>query len=942
MADDDRKAFLDRELRDEPELRAELEALLADAASASGFLVTRGEGEKGSAGASPAAGSTIGPYRILELLGEGGFGVVYLAEQTRPIRRRVALKLIKPGMDTKQVIARFEAERQALALMDHPGIAQVFDAGETEAGRPYFAMEHVPGIPITAFCDEERLRIRERLGLFLSVCDAVQHAHQRGVIHRDLKPTNVLVARRDGVATLKVIDFGIVKATSAAIEDRSFVTREGMVLGTPGYMSPEQIGAIESPVDTRSDIYSLGVVLYELLGGDLPFDRARLRKAAWTDAVRLIREEDPPPLAARAAQLETREIAARRSTDPRTLLRELRGELEWITLRTLERDPDRRYASASELAADIRRHLANEPVLAGAPSTMYRVRKLARKHRAAVIAAALVLSAVVTGGIAAGIGFGRAVRAERKAQREAESAQRVADFLVELFRTSSPDRSRGESLTVRTFLDEGARRIETALKEDPHVRARLLAVLGDVYLNLGLHAEGLALKREALETSEAAQPRDEQEIAGHLRGLAVGLRLASQPDSVTALLDRAIALLTRTDDEGALAACLAQKAAWFNDRGELDPADSLIALAIEVAESEPKPDSSQLMRMYNTKANIAHRRFELRDAERDYLHALELCEESGEEPTWSAALHRRLASLYGQLQDPERALSHAEEGVRLARQLYAADHPNLANALSGQAAALISKGDYEGAIAVREEALRILRARPENDDLLASELNSAGILYQATGKLALAIESTEEACMLNRRMYGSDNARTAETLANLARLYAEAGDVRRADSTFAAAIPVLDRVDAQSIFTVYAYMGLANLCRDSGRTSQADTLYAHAQAALDTTAGLRPYLGICLTDHAYLRSLQGRHAEAESLMKVGIAVQLRDEAEDSRGMGAQYVLWAAARARAGDADGAIAQLERAARCGVTADGASRYDELAALRNRPDYPLESTP
>jgi non-specific serine/threonine protein kinase/serine/threonine-protein kinase len=750
MTDAERETFLDRELAGEPELREELDALLAADASARSFLRTRDVGEPRPRGASPAIGSTIGPYRLLEVIGEGGFGVVYLAEQLRPIRRRVALKLIKPGMDTKHVIARFDTERQALALMDHAGIAQVFDAGETETGNPYVVMEHVTGVPITAFCDEERLPIRERLGLFLDVCDAVQHAHQKGVIHRDLKPSNVLVARRDGTPIPKVIDFGIAKATSAALGDPGFVTREGMVLGTLGYMSPEQIDAVEAEIDTRSDIYALGVLLYELLVGEPPFEPARLRRTAWSEAVRVIREEDPPSLTARFAAMDRTAgaIAHRRSTDGRSLSRALRGELEWITLRALEKDPERRYASASEFSADIRRHLANEPVLARAPSTIYRMRKFARRHRVGVVAGALVFASIVAGGIAAGVGMQLAVRAERTARREADSARRVSDFLVELFRTASPDRSRGETVTARTLLDQGTRRIRAELKQDPHVRARLLSTLGNAHLNLGLYDEGLVLLRDALATSESARPRDDLEIARQLRTLAVGLNMANQREEVTSLLNRAIAMAQEAGATGLVAACLAQKGSWFNDTGRPAPADSLVTLAIRMAESEAHPDTLGLMRMYSSKGNIAHRGFRLADAERHYRRALDLAEASGLEPSWSAHLHRQLASLYAALHDPERAVSHAEESVRLARQLYAPNHPNLADALSGHAAALISRGEYERATAVREEVLRILRENPR-DALLAAELNSLGILYRATGRLGLAIARAEEAYAVN-------------------------------------------------------------------------------------------------------------------------------------------------------------------------------------------------
>ncbi len=592
MPETERKRFLDRELPGDDELREELDSLLMYDATAGHFLeapdpnptsdTTSGAPLRSGGGA--AVGSSVGPYRLDSVLGEGGFGVVYLAEQSQPIRRRVALKLIKPGMDTKQVIARFGAERQALALMDHPGIAQVFEAGETEDGRPYFAMEYVPGTTITAFCDGEHLRIRERLELFLQACDAVHHAHQKGVIHRDIKPSNVLVARRDGLPALKIIDFGIVKATSGD-DDRGFETREGVVLGTIGYMSPEQTGAIDAPIDTRSDIYSLGALLYELLTGELPFGRMRLRKAAGTEAARILREEDPPSLTARLARTDggtaypgtnVTEIARRRSVDERTLRRELRGELEWIARKALERDPEHRYASASELAADVRRHLANEPVLAGAPTTMYRIRKFARRHRVGVATATLLLLSIVAGGIAAAVGFGRAVRSERVAQREAESARQVADFLVNLFDASTPDRSFGETITARTLLDLGARRIDGDTIDDPLVRARLLSTLASAHGKLGLFEEALELEQNAVEATRSAVPEEGPELARELTRLAEIQRSAGKSAEVDSTIDRSIEILSRTSGSSSvdLASALHQKSGSLRDRGDFAAADS--------------------------------------------------------------------------------------------------------------------------------------------------------------------------------------------------------------------------------------------------------------------------------------------------------------------------------------------------------------------------------
>jgi eukaryotic-like serine/threonine-protein kinase len=940
-----REAFLDRELAGEPELRTKMETLLAHADSAGSFLIDPQAREKETGrGALPEGISAIGPYHILHLLGEGGFGVVYLAEQLRPIRRRVALKLIKPGMDTKHVIARFEAERQSLALMDHRGIAQVFDAGETEAGRPYFAMEYVDGIPITAFCDRERFRVRERLELFLQACDAVQHAHQKGVIHRDIKPSNVLVTLRDGVAALKVIDFGIVKATSAALDDRSFVTSAGAVLGTLGYMSPEQTGAIDAVVDTRSDIYSLGILLYELLAGELPFDRERLRRAAGTEAVRVLREEEPPSLTARVARVAVANacgspVAERRSVDERTLLRQLKGELEWITHRALERDPDRRYPSASDLSADIRRHLANEPVLARAPSPLYRVSKFAQRHRVGVAAAALVLASIVAGGVAAGIGFARAVRAEHTARREADSARRVADFLVELFETADPNRSRGETVTARTLLDQGTRRIQAHDDQDPHVRARLLTTLGDAHVSLGLYDEGLALLRDALATSESAEPRDEREVAAQLRELAAGLRAAGKTDSVEALLERAIAIASERDGprSAALAAGLSQMAELRAGLSHLAPADSLARLAIELFESQASPDTLQLVRAYLAKGRIAHRRGAMDDAERAYLRGLELSESIGRDPNTSA-FHSQLAAVYNAMHEPEKAVSHARESVRLARQLYAPEHPSIAIALGGEAAALTSKGDYEQASVAREEALRILRANGGRDDLLCVALNGAAILYRGLGKVDLAIARAEEASVVARRMYGMDNARTAENHANLGRYYAASGQLDRADSVYQLSIPVLHRLDTESLQSAYAHMGYANLCRDIGRRAEADSVYARAEAMMDTAqAAMRPYVVECLVDRGYLRAHEGRYAAAESLMQRAFALARRDGREFHSDFALHHLLWAGARARAGNTGGAIEALRDALRCGAKRVDVSEVRELASLRSRSDYP-----
>jgi serine/threonine protein kinase/Tfp pilus assembly protein PilF len=448
-----RAAYLDAACGDDAALRRRVEALLRAHDQPGSFLgepatplAADGLGGPGDGAESPGGrpgqppplptvdepvcerpGTVIGLYRLREQLGEGGMGLVFVAEQQQPVRRKVALKVIKPGMDTREVIARFEAERQALALMDHPNIARVLDAGATESGRPYFVMELVKGVPITQFCDDNRLTTRERLGLFVSVCQAVQHAHQKGIIHRDIKPANVLVTSHDGTPVVKVIDFGVAKAIGQQLTDKMVYTQLAQLVGTPLYMSPEQAGQSGLDIDTRSDIYSLGVLLYELLTGTTPFDKERLREAGYEEMRRIIREEDPPRPSTRISTLgqAATTVCARRQSDPRRLRQLFRGELDWVVMKCLEKDRTRRYETANGLAMDLHRYLADEPVLACPPSAGYKLRKFVRRHRTGVAVGVLVVFFLVL--LVGGAGWVARDRAARHAVLEREVPLALAD-----------------------------------------------------------------------------------------------------------------------------------------------------------------------------------------------------------------------------------------------------------------------------------------------------------------------------------------------------------------------------------------------------------------------------------------------------------------------------------------------------------------------------------
>ncbi|HEY7120285.1 MAG TPA: protein kinase [Tepidisphaeraceae bacterium] len=531
----------------------------------------------------------IGPFRILERVGEGGMGVIYKAEQRSPVRRVVALKVIKLGMDTREVLARFEAERQALALMSHPNIARVLDAGMTEAGRPFFAMEFVAGVPLTRYCDENRLRTRQRLELFVQVCQAVQHAHQKGIIHRDLKPSNILVTMVDGKPVPKVIDFGIAKATNQALTAQTLYTQTGALIGTPEYMSPEQAQTSGLDVDTRTDIYSLGVILYELLTGTTPIDAKELRTAGIDGMARMIRELEP--------QRPSTRLVTAGSTDPspakqtRVLERELRGDLDWIVLKAMERDRTRRYESAAALADDVGRHLDNQPVLARPPSVGYRVEKFVRRHRAGVIGASAVVAALILGMIGTAVGLIRAREQrdlaveQRKATELARENEKTANLFLRDLLISFGNPAEGRSGVPRAVarLDQGW------LKEQPETQAACRILLGSFFIQENEIAQAERQYDTVMALSRRPDGTVPPEISGVIhsgRGMALWMR--KQLPEAERELRTAIDDFRKVPGMGArLAQLLFGLSAVRQAQGDKAEAQRLLREATEIAAAEP-------------------------------------------------------------------------------------------------------------------------------------------------------------------------------------------------------------------------------------------------------------------------------------------------------------------------------------------------------------------
>jgi eukaryotic-like serine/threonine-protein kinase len=684
-----------------------------------------------TAAAAQVSSASVGPYRLIQLLGVGGMGEVWRAEQTEPFHRTVALKLIKAGMDTKAVVARFDSERQALALMEHPNIAKVFDAGATPAGRPYFVMEYVPGLAITDYCDKHRLAIKQRLELFMQVCEGVQHAHQKAIIHRDLKPSNVLVEEVDNKPIPKIIDFGLAKAMGQRLTEITVFTEVGGIVGTPDYMSPEQADRNERNIDTRTDVYSLGVILYELLVGDLPFGSQELRDAGQEAMLQKIRQQDPPSPSTKVRSLgeSSKDSAVKRREEPESLERHLRGELDWITMKALEKDRTRRYGSPSELAADIQRHLHDQPVLAGPPSATYRASKFIRRHRfgvgVAVAAAALLIAFATTMALQS-----RRIAKERdRANHEAETSKRVSEFMTGMFKVSDPSQARGNTVTAREILDKASKDIRTGLSRDPEVQAQMMHVMGGVYDNLGLYPQAQSLFADAVKIR--------RDVLG-------------------------------PENSGTLAS-MSRLSGALREQGHYPEAEKLQRETMDIQRRVLGPEHPDTLASISQLAAILYFEGRYSEAEKLGQQALEgkrrILGPEHPDTQWSMVI---LASIFfdeGRLADAEK-LYH--DALEVRRRVLGPDHPDTLSLMDGYATTLAEEHHNEEAEKLLRETLDI-RHRvlgPDHRDTLMSMNNLANMLF-LEGRYGDAEKLAREALAIQRRVLGSDHPDTAMSTYNL-------------------------------------------------------------------------------------------------------------------------------------------------------------------------------
>jgi serine/threonine protein kinase len=870
-----RSAFLDRACLSDQSMRQELEVLLASSDDANSTFLRSTPALDGLiasldgilCGGGLQAGQLFAErFQLVRKLGEGGMGQVWLAEQTSPVQRQVALKLIKAGMYDDALVQRFQSERQSLAIMDHPAIAKVFDAGTTRQGQPYLVMEYVPGLPITEYCDQKKLKIRNRLELFIQACDGVQHTHQKAIIHRDLKPANILVVEVDGKPTPRIIDFGLAKATKPKAEGDTLFTQMGDFLGTPGYISPEQADPNVQDIDTRTDVYSLGVVLYVLLVGSRPFDTNQGQKQPLDQLLRKLREEEPlPPSTKVNTDRDTSSATAEaRGTKAKQLVSLLRGDLDWITMKALEKDRARRYGAPSELAADIQRHLNHEPIVARPASAAYRLRRYLRRHRvAASVVAGLVL-------LLAAFSILQTVQL-RRITRERDRASRITDFTTGMFKISDPSEARGNTITAREILDKESQYIKTDLAKDPEVQSQMMQVMARTYAGLGLYARAHELAKRALDARLSSLGPEDPKTLESMTQLGSILTLEGHYAEGEKLERQALADERRIlgPDDPLTLQTMDNLAVTLKSRGDYDEAEKLEREVIEVATRRLGPESAQTLQSMNHLGGALQAQARYIEAEQEYRKLLDV-----ERRVWGPDHPQTLAAMHnlGMAIEWQGRLAEAEplfrEVLAAQRRVFGPEHPNTARNMDGLASLLCREGRLADAEKLYRDSLeiRLRTVGPEHSETLMSQSNLAGVLLKE-GHLHEAEKLYRETLATAVRVLGPENPVALISQSNIAEVLNKKGQNAEAEKIAREILDVETRklgpFNPYTLFTLqqigtamaktHRYADASKLFRDAiekqdNSTKQGDTFsvwyaFACVAAAADHPDDALQYLG---------------------------------------------------------------------------------------------------